>query len=67
MRKEWPWAVFGVLMFYAVGVFVGMVKNPHYSGLPHWSMANFIDAQPFAIGAAVFALIVVVVEFRANK
>ena len=67
MRKEWPWVIFSVLIIYAAALFAGMVKNPHYTGLSHLSMANFIDAQPFAIGAAVFVLISLIVASRKWK
>ncbi|BCT93577.1 hypothetical protein LYSHEL_26020 [Lysobacter helvus] len=58
MRKEWGWVLFGVFVFYCAALFACMVRNPRYTGLPTWSAANFLDAQPFSIGAAVFALVV---------
>ena len=67
MRKEWGWVVFSLVVIYAAVLFAAMVKGPRLTGLPMLSIANFVDAQPFALGATVFVLISLIVAFRKDK
>ena len=67
MRKEWGWVVFSLAVIYGATLFAAMVRNPRYTGLPRLSMANFVDAQPFALVATVFVLISLIVAFRKGK
>ena len=64
MRREWGWAIFGLAVIYAACVFAGMVRNPRYTGLPRLSLANFIDAQLFAVTATVVVLVCLIVDMR---
>jgi len=68
MRKqEWGWTLFGLLMLYAASLFAAMMRNPRYTGLPRMSVANFVDAQPFALTFTAGALIWFVVDSRREK
>jgi hypothetical protein len=68
MRKqELGWTVFGLVMLYAASLFAAMLRNPRYTGLPRLSIANFVDAQPFALTFTVGALIWFVVDSRRGK
>jgi hypothetical protein len=67
MRKEWGWYAFSLVMLYAGSLFVAMVRNPRYTGLPRLSVANFFDAQPFALTFTVAAAIWFVVDHRRKK
>ena len=67
MRREWGWALFSFLIIYVACVFAGMVRNPRYTGLPRLSVANFVDAQPFAVIVSVVLLIWVIVDMRRRK
>lgn len=67
MRKDWGWAAFGLMVFYGAALFAAMVRNPRYSGLPRLSVANFIDAQPFALTVTVVALVGLIVAMRRER
>jgi hypothetical protein len=64
MRKVWAGPRLDCWLFYASALFAAMVRNPRYSGLARLSVANYIDAQPFALTVTIVALVSVIVTIR---